>query len=164
MNLFGFDNVRKVVQQIATDIENIKREPMRQLGLKGEALAKGHMRDQDLGWQSLSPKYLKRKQQSKKGKRRRSEKILIDTSSYFQSITSFTTRDTVQIGVMRGVKNEDGQEIANIAKVHEYGSTKRNIPARPLWQVVLRELNAHIVSTRPFLRSARIYFKRKYGI
>lgn len=163
IKLFGFEQVRKFVSNIAQDIENIRQEPMRQLGLRGERLAKEHLQKQDLGWKPLSPEYLKYKQKGRKGKRKLSEKTLIATSSYFQSITSYTTRSQVAIGVLRGVRNEDGQEIANIARIHEYGSTKRKIPARPLWQPVLEELKTHIVTSNPFIRAARIYFKRKYG-
>jgi hypothetical protein len=164
MKLFGFKDFARMIGNIAHDIEQISREPLRQLGLKGERLAKEHLQNQDLNWTPLNVHYLKRKQNTGKGKRRLSEKTLIATGSYFHSITSYTTARTVAIGVLRGVRNADGVEIANIARIHEYGSKKRNIPARPLWSVVRNELSNDTATRLSFLRAARIYIKRKYGI
>jgi hypothetical protein len=161
---FGFDKFQAFANGIAREFENITKEPLLQVGLRGEAIAKLHLQNQDLGWQPLSDRYLKLKMKQRKGKRRLSEKTLIATSSYFQSITSKVLGRRVLIGVMRGVRNDDGQEIANIAKIHEYGSTARNIPARPLWQPTLEELKNYVTTARPFLRSARILLKRRYGI
>lgn len=162
VKLYGFEQVRQFIDNLKNDIYQIMVEPMMQVGLKGEAIAKQHLRDQDLNWKPLSPTYLKWKTTKRKGKRRMSEKTLIATSSYFQSITTWADLKKAYIGVKRGVNNEEGQEIANIAKIHEYGSTKRNIPARPLWQPTLEELKSYVVAERPFVKAFMIYLRRKY--
>jgi hypothetical protein len=162
IKLFGFDEVARLLRDFANNIENIAVEPLRQIGMEGERLAKEHMVNQDLGWTPLNADYLKRKTTPVKGKRRKSEKILIASSSYLQAITSVATRKQVFVGVLRGVRNDEGQEIANIARIHEYGSTKRKIPARPLWRVVAQELSGSPVTRRSFITAAYIHFKRKY--
>lgn len=158
---FGFGAVGNMINNLRNDIENIQHEELRQLGLKAEQKAVLHLRNQDLNWQRLSDVYLRRKN-NKKGKRL-SEKTLIATGSYLQSITSWATKDAVFVGVKRNVKNNEGEDIANIAMIHEYGSTARNIPARPLWGPVMNEMQGdgalRINLTTAFLR----YFKRKYN-
>src|SRR6478609_1146619 len=110
-------------------------------GLIAERIAKDHIANQDLGWEPLSEAYLDRK--IAEG---HSEFTLVRTSTYMQSITSwhedFLPKSLIgYAGVKRGVfeKSEDGEqvEVANLAKIHEYGTD--NIPARPLWGPTLKE-------------------------
>jgi len=113
------------------------------MGSKAEGIAKKHMRNQDLGWESLKPSTIAQKARSGL-----SGNILIATSSYFQSITSFTEGSTAFVGVRRTVRNKDGEIIANIAKIHEFGG--RNIPKRPLWKPTLDEMKGFIRSDKSF--------------
>lgn len=114
--------------------EQAKLSSLRRWSLKAEALAKGHMSAQDLGWTPLAAKTVIAKM-----RRGESSLILIATSSYFQSITSWVDGNTAVVGVRRSVRNKQGQLIDDIARTHEYGSKSRNIPARPLWKPTLDE-------------------------
>lgn len=113
-----------------------------------ESAVRGHLENQDLPWQNLSPAYLKQKL-TKKGRASRSlsKKILIATGTYFQSITTHITDNGLKafIGVRRGVAREkDRTNIVNIAAVHESGCPKNNIPKRPLWQPTFDETEPKI--------------------
>lgn len=135
------------------------RKTLMQVGLKGEQIVVDHLQKQDLGWQALSPRYRlekmkttsKKVRKTKKGlddkrykKGNVSEKILIRTSTYFSSITTFTKDSIAYVGVPKGKVYESAEgkriEIANIAAVHEFGSAARNIPARPLFKPSREEL------------------------
>lgn len=107
------------------------------IGSKAEGIAKKHMRNQDLGWEALAPSTL-----AQKARKGLSGNILIATSSYFQSITSFSKDLTAFVGVRRTARNKDGEILANIAKIHEFGS--RNIPKRPLWGPTMKEMREFI--------------------
>lgn len=143
MQVERFGDWRKVALLIR-DLDKLfkqsQKETLQRLGLYVEGRAKHHISAQDLGWKPL-------KTETKKAKQRdgMSTNILARSSQYFQSITSWTAGDKVYVGVKRtavykGTKNsKGGQKIANIAKVHEYGSKKLKIPARPLWRPTFKE-------------------------
>ena len=107
---------------------------------KAEELAVDRINSQPSEWKKLSPSYLEWK--ISKGY---SEKTLIKTSTMQQSITSGTVGLVGYAGVAKTKRNKEGESVANIAMVHEYGSTKMNIPARPVWQVVHRQMISYIV-------------------
>jgi len=113
-------------RNLKRDITEEMAVALKQIGLEGEGLMKKYIRDQKGNWQMPSALYLKYKQ--KKGL---SNKTLMATTLMVQSITSVEAYPKVFIGVKRGVKNKEGVEVANIAAVMEFGSEKRNIPARP---------------------------------
>jgi hypothetical protein len=100
-----------------------------------EAVAKRHLRNQDLDWKELSPAYKKRKEKTPG----LSEKTLIATSSYMQAITTSKEPDGYLVGVKRGVKNEKNQEIVEIAIIHEEGEN-----ARPLWKPTFEETQSKV--------------------
>jgi hypothetical protein len=112
------------------------------------------MSAQDLGWTPLKAKTVAQK--LREGK---SELILIATSSYFQSITSWVKEDTAYAGVRKGIKGKDGQQIDAVAAVHEYGSPTKNIPARPLWKPTFDETmkwhNSHNMPEKLFYIAIR---------
>lgn len=172
MQKFGFDVVNNAINNLSRDIQKINLIEMQRIGLQAEKKAVMHLRNQDLNWKPLSERYKKRKTGERsrtrkdggQGKRLKklSDKILIATSSYLQAITSWATKDVAYVGVKRGVKNADGQEIGNIAKIHEYGSIARNIPARPLWKPVYDEMQKEIRNRPSFGARFVEYFKNKY--
>lgn len=146
-------------------IDNLEKEckiavdtSLKRFALKAEGTAKKHLRDQDLNWKPLKPATL-----AAKLREGYSEKTLIRTSSYFQSITSWVdkTKDVAYIGVKKEVKEPEGRYIHLIARVHEFGSMSGNIPARPLWQPTLEEtIEWHKKNNNPatiFLRNIRKY-------
>lgn len=142
-----WDKVRMLIFRLGDECEQAQQISLKRFGLKAEGLAKAHISNQDLGWNSLNPEYLARK--IRKGY---SENILVKTSSYFQSITSYVVGDTVYAGVKKIVKDKNGVEIANIARIHEFGSLSSGIPARPLWRPTLEEtVTWHNQKNRPEL-------------
>lgn len=149
----------------ASLIDNLEKEckiavdtSLKRFALKAEGTAKKHLRDQDLGWAPLKAATLAAK--IRKGY---SEKTLIRTSSYFQSITSWVdgSSDTAYVGVKKEVKERDGRYIYEIARVHEMGSLSGLIPARPLWRPTMEEtVEWHRKNNNPaqiFLRNIKKY-------
>lgn len=123
-----WDVANALTSNLKRDLKRARDISLKRFVLIGEKIVLGHMAKQDLNWEPLSDKY-----KSWKEKKGYSNKILIRTSTYFQAITGWVNDGTALIGVKRNVQNEEGEEIANIAKIHEYGSDARNIQARPLW-------------------------------
>jgi len=113
---------------------------LEQITLKAEKMAVKFLSDQSLKWEPLTKRYVAKKQREGL-----SNKILIATSSYFQAITSQVEGNVGFAGVQRKEKNKEGQEIANIAAIHEFGSIKRNIPPRRLWSVVFEEMREFLI-------------------
>ena len=133
--------VNMMTRSIQAEMEKSRMLSLKRFGLKVEAVAKMHISNQDLGWAPLNPKYLAQK--IKKGL---SNNILVATSSYFQSITSYVILDTSYTGVKKHVTEKDGTFVADIAKLHEYGSDSSGIPARPLWKPTINEVMVWHVS------------------
>ena len=127
----------KAVEELGKKMLQAQEIALKRVGLYAEGQAKLHIRNQDLGWKPLQPKTI-----ADKIRKGFSTNILVQTSSYFQAITSWVDKDkgVAYVGVKKQVRNkETGELVADIAKVHEFGSKSGNIPARPLWQPVNRE-------------------------
>jgi hypothetical protein len=131
---------------------------LKRWGLKAEAVSKGHISKQDLGWVPLAPATLTKKITADP---KQSENILIATSTYFQSITSWVTDDTAWAGVRRGVRTKDGEvELGLLAAVHEFGSDDGRIPARPLWKPTFEETTVwHAKNNQPVMHFANLLSK-----
>ena len=145
----------KIVNALRNEAIKSREIALKRMGLSAEKIAKGHISAQDLKWTALTPKY--KAQKVRKGM---SENILVATSSYFQQITSWTSDGTVYVGVKKVARNRAGQELANIAAVHEYGSVTANIPARPLWKPTLSEIKEVIAKNPNFYSPAHIFQER----
>ena len=153
---FGdWDTALRVSNNMSTVVKSSLVETMGKVTVKAERMAVKHISDQDLHWKKLSDSYLKRKK--KKGL---SEKTLIATSTYFQSITSKVEGFNGYTGVFKQVKNKEGDELANIAMVLEYGSIKRNIPPRRLWSVVFSDTYKWVRNSKIFAFDAINKLKR----
>lgn len=126
--------VARLIGNLAKEMQDAREKSLKLWGLKAEGLAKAHITAQDLSWPSLTPEYLASKLRSGK-----SENILVASSSYFQSITSWVQTGTVYAGVKKTAKYADGEEIADIAALHEFGSKSGDVPARELWQPTFKE-------------------------
>ena len=141
----------KVLEDVLRNTPNIIKKTnersLRRVSLKAERMAVKFVRNQNLSWKPLSEKYLKAK--VKAGK---SNKILIGDSDYIQSITSGAKGNKAVTGVSKTAKNKEGDKIANIGMVQEYGSIARNIPARPLWSVVHKHMRTFILHKQFFAR------------
>lgn len=125
-----------LITHMAEEMKKAQLLALKRFGLKAEGNAKSHMSKQDLGWVALRPATI-----SAKLRKGYSENILIATSSYFQSITSWVDEAEMKthVGVKKGAKGRNGELIEDIAAVHEYGSRSGGIPARPLWTPVFAE-------------------------
>lgn len=132
-----WEKVERMVKAIKPEMVAAKNKSLRNWGLKAEGLAKKHISMQDLNWKPLKAETIAAK--IRKGL---SEDVLVATSSYFQSITSWAdiANNTVYAGVKKEARNKDGVVIANIAAIHEYGSLSGNIPKRELWHPTFQEV------------------------
>jgi len=141
----NWGRVTNLIHRLGKEAERAQALSLKRFGLKAEGQAKGHISKQDLQWRPLKPSTIAQK--IRKGY---STNILVATSSYFQAITSYVSDDTVYIGVRRSARSSDGVILANIAAIHEFGSTSGSIPARPLWKPTFLETLAwHSKNNRP---------------
>lgn len=131
----SWNKVRMLVTNLKSDCKAAHRKFLMQWGLKAEAIARGHISAQDLGWKALKASTL-----ATKVRGGYSENILVMTSSYFSAITSVVQGDRVFAGVKKGSKHIKGGDLTSIAAVHEYGNS--NTPARPLWAPTYTETMA----------------------
>lgn len=80
------------------------------------------IRDTDPSWPELKAETKKRKGSSKP---------LIDKGDLLASIKDWFINPFLGfVGVKKGVKGREGQDMVNIGAVHEFGSEKANIPQR----------------------------------
>ena len=146
--------VTRLVSNLQRDMEAAQQLSLKRFGLKAERIATQHISKQDLPWKALRPETVARK--IRKGY---SENILVETSLYFQSITSFVNNDGVFVGVKRNVRTKGGESLGNIAEIHEFGTRSGGIPARPLWRPTLEETIAWtVINNNPvdiFLKKAK---------
>lgn len=152
----AWDKVRQLITSLKGDMKEARDLCLKRWGLKAEAIARGHISAQDLGWRPLKPKTI-----AAKVRQGYSENILVMTSSYFQSITSTVKGDTAFAGVKRGVKHKSGQEMVKIAAVHEFGNT--NTPARPLWGPTYEETMQWTVKSNRPADILQGILEKKYG-
>lgn len=97
---------------------------------------------QSYNWKPLSAAYKKRKE--KKGLDTR---ILLATHEYRDSIFYKENKDgSVVVGVPNKIHQDSGLHFNMLARIHEFGSKKVGIPARPLWRPAMswwvRDLNS----------------------
>jgi len=116
--------------------------------LKGQQSAAKHFRrivrrhirnnGASLGWAPLSSAY-------KKSKGRRGfnpDRIYYASGSYYNNIKVWRRGTKIFIGIKKNVKSKSSRSsltIGMIARILEYGSLTRNIPARPLWAPSYRD-------------------------
>lgn len=148
--------VGALIGNLSKEMSRASKLSLKRFGLKLEGTAKKHISNQDLNWVPLKAKTVARK--IRKGY---SENILVETSDYFQAITSYVKKDTVYVGVKKDVTSRDGDIVHSIAAVHEFGSGA--IPARPLWQPSFDEtVKWHIANNSPvdiFAKRIKKYYK-----
>lgn len=150
----NWSGISRLMGTLPQTLQDARRLSLRRWSLKAETVAKMHMSAQDLGWTALKSATIAAKLRAGK-----SELILIATSSYFQSITSWATDDTALAGVKKGTVGKDGQLVDKVARTHEFGYEEGGIPARPLWKPTLDEtMRWHFRNNRPeylFMVAAR---------
>lgn len=141
----------KLVSGLSGSIDNSLQKSLKQVGLKGESVVIKHIQAQDLGWKPLSIAYKRRKE-----RQGYSNKILIRTSTLLQNIKSdVVSKSEVFVGVNRQVRDAEGNSVADIATIMEYGSIAKNIPARPLWRPTHKELMEWIKKENIFFKNLK---------
>jgi len=103
---------------------------------------KGHLKNQDLNWEPLTDKYMKRKEEEGL-----SGDILMAWGNYYNNIQVWTVGNQhfVYVGVKRGIYTKDVRgkrsriDVATIAMVHEFSSGIK-LPRRPLWNPTIAEM------------------------
>lgn len=156
---FGdWDIMVKMARNLPQDVEQANRISLQQIALKAESLAVKFIRDQSLNWKPLSKKYM-----DKKAREGLSNKIYVATSTMFQNITSYADTQVAFAGVNRKAKYANGESVANIAKILEYGSIGRNIPPRKLWRVVYADMIKFIRKDKTFSKNVMIKVQQRTG-
>ena len=122
----------------------IKRESRRAIGRqlkRVEAKVLGHIDAQDLEWQELSKPYADRKEAAGL-----SPDILRASNQMYSNITTAQESDfSGAVGVMRGVKTKEGDDVTDIALIHEQPEDDgKIIPARKLWKPTYEEMKPGI--------------------
>jgi hypothetical protein len=131
----------KRLQQVLKEASpKLRSESRRTIGRslkKIEAKILGHIDKQDLNWPELSEKYAEMKE--RKGL---SPDILRASNQMYSNITTNQPDDFQgAVGVKRGVKDKNGQDITDIALIHEQPENDgKKIPARKLWEPTFKEL------------------------
>ncbi len=143
----NWKRVIKKLENFQKDLEAKLLQTTEQAAMLVEDTAVGHLKNQDLGWTPLKKAYLDRKKKTQRESGRSlSDKILIATATYFQSIASYVDGLKAFIGVKRGVAREkDGKtDVVDIAAVHEEPITSP-VPKRALWKPTFEETKPEIV-------------------
>lgn len=95
-------------------------------------------------WQEYSEAYLKYKRNKKPSKVGQMYRF---TDAYYNNIVTWRSGTRVYVGLNPriAVQNADGKSkgitLHQLSQILEYGSSARNIPARPLWGPVKKEFN-----------------------
>lgn len=119
------------------DMQQRVDKVMKEAAFKMERIMVLHIQNQDLDHEPLTARYL-----SRKIAEGYSENILIRTGTALETIRVMQIdKDSYFVGWPRGIKEKDGEEeVFNIMAVHEFGSNDGTIPARPVVQPSLEEL------------------------
>ena len=132
-----------VLEQAAPKLKKASRRTIgRQLKLV-EAAVLNHLDNDDLGWEELSPAYA-----AKKERAGLSPDTLRATNQMYSNITTAQESDySGAVGVMRGVKTAEGDDLTNIALIHEQPEDDgKVIPARRLWRPVFEEMKESVAA------------------
>lgn len=124
---------------------NMKRESRRTIGRQlklVEAKVLSHIDQQDLDWDPLTPAYEK-----SKARKKLSPDILRASNQMYSNITTAQEDNfSGAVGVKRGVKSKDGEDLTDIALIHEQPEDDgTKIPARKLWKPTFNEMKAGIL-------------------
>jgi len=143
-NLFGdWDRLGKKLSRIGGEL---KTETGRRIGRslkKVERTVLSHIDNQDLNWKPLTDQHADRKK--KKGL---SPDILRASNKMYQNITTHQAEAwSGMVGVTRGVKTADGEDVTDIALIHEQPDDDGGvIPARKLWQPTFEALQDELAA------------------
>ncbi len=124
------DNTKAAVgKKIAQGIKKVERKVL------------DHVDAQDLDWDALDPDYAARKEQ---------QGLSPDTlRASNQMYSNITTRQLDEfsgaVGVSRGVRTKEGDDVTDIALIHEQPDNDgTKIPARKLWEPTFDEVKTEL--------------------
>ena len=121
--------VAKIIGSLQKTFEKVRRAHLTWISEEAVTIIKDHINAQDLSWEALSPAYKKAKEAGGFD-----TDIYKKTGRFAESIVGeLVGRDSVFIGIKHGARGSNGEDLANIATILEYGAQGANIPARPLW-------------------------------
>lgn len=156
-----WDLARLMTSSLKSDIDAATKVALKRIGLETERKVVKYIKRQPKTWPPLSPAY--RTYKSSQGY---STNMLRKTGDYINSINSQLSDNnrTVFIGAKKASISKQGESYALIAAVLEFGSRKRNIPARPHFSPVNRVMKKKIVSEQTFARHVYHHLQRKYHV
>lgn len=136
-----WDRLQKTLDGVARHYKSKQAKALGKSLRKIEKTVLSHLDKQDLDWDPLTEKYAERKEN--KGL---SPDTLRASNQMYQNITvDQPSAWTGAVGVQRGVKSEDGEDITDIALIHEQPDDDgEKIPARKLWKPTFEELKDEI--------------------
>lgn len=135
IRLFGdWQKTRRVLATLDTTVALGVLSGQKSAALKLKRLIKKNIRENggSLGWEPVSQKYAKYK--SSKGYD--PSNLLVMSGLYYRNINIWHKNGKYYVGVKKGITNKvsgGNLTVGKIARILEYGSTIRNIKARPLW-------------------------------
>lgn len=136
-----WDRLTRTLDRVATQHKSAQAKAIGRSLKKIERKVLSHLDQQDLEWEPLSEAYADRKEA--KGL---SPDTLRATNEMYQNIT--TAQPSAwkgMVGVQRGVKTKAGDEVTDIALIHEQPDDDGTvIPARKLWQPTFEEMKDEI--------------------
>jgi len=159
---FGdWDKASKLAQNLHKEINDANRIALQKVGLKTEREVVKYIQSQPSDWPSLDENYLKRKERQGD-----SNLMLRKSGTYINSIRSsvIAPLSKVFVGVKKEAVSDDGEVLANIGKTLEYGSEKMNIPPRPHFGPVKKNMLKKIREEGLFTKYLNEALKRKYGL
>lgn len=144
--------INSMMSNLQPDIVAAYLIAQRKIAKKLQAIVKGHIYNQDLGWAALSGST-----QSRKGH----GKAYYDTGTYLQNIKIITRGTRIYVGIPKNLADARGVYYADIASMMEYGT--KNMPARPLWEPSRKEIDRKFVK-RVFATSLGKIMLTRHGV
>lgn len=159
--LFGdWDKVTRVLHSLGPKVKIASKAAQHKVGTVIVKKVRGHIMNQDLGWQELDPEYAGRK-----AKAGRSSKVLISYGAYFNNIKVWYSGQMLLIGVKKGIltRQLNGKpskiDVATIAGLHEFSSGRR-FARRPLWNPSIMEIGGAKGIKKMFMHSLVWYLRK----
>jgi len=136
-----WDKLKRTLDGVARKFESETGKQIGKAIMKIERKVLDHIDEQDLGWEPLTEPYAKRKEKLNLG-----PDTLRATNTMYENISTYQPNDFEgAVGVTRGVKTKDGEDITDIAIIHEQPDNDgKKIPARKLWEPTMKEMEGEI--------------------
>lgn len=136
-----WDKLKRTLDGVARKFESETGKQIGKAIMKIERTVLDHIDEQDLNWKELSKPYAKRKE-----KRNLDPDTLRATNTMYKNISTYQPNEFEgAVGVKRGVQTKDGEDITDIAIIHEQPDNDgKKIPARKLWEPTMKEMEDEI--------------------